>query len=74
MFSSEDVFLLIISFSGITPTTTALFFLFNAKSIPLIFDSINIVLPTGQCGLQNLKFSIKDEERPYWIITIVAMF
>lgn len=53
---------------------TALFSLFNAKSIPLIFDSINIVLPTGQCGLQNLKFSIKDEERPYRIITIVAMF
>lgn len=73
MFFSEDVFLLIISFSGIC-SPTALFSLFNTKSIPLIFDSINIVLPTGQGGLQNLKFSIKDEERPYWIITIVAMF
>lgn len=74
MFSSEYFFLLIISFLGFPPPPHYVVSLFHAKSIPLIFDSINIVWSTGQCGLQNLKFSFKDEERPYWIITIVAMF
>lgn len=36
-----------------------LFSLFNAISFPLISNSTNIGLLTGQCGLQKLKFNIK---------------